>query len=68
MFNRSLANKCDMHKIANLKESIESSTLCLVENPSMNLSKGNPNLKDVRFIMHNLSLMTLELMQEGQEP
>jgi hypothetical protein len=68
MLNRSLAKKCDMHKKVNLKESIESSTLCLVKNPSMSLSRENPNLKDVRFIMHKLSLMMLELMQEGQKP
>jgi ribosome biogenesis GTPase A len=51
-FNRLLVNKCDMHKKTNLKESIESSTLCLIENPSMSLSRGNPNLKDARLIIY----------------
>lgn len=68
MFNRSLANKCDMHKKANLKESIESSTLCSTKNPSMRLNKGNLNLKDARLIMCKLFFMMLELTQEGQKP
>jgi hypothetical protein len=68
MLNRSLANKCDMHKKANLKESIESSTLCLAKNPSMSLSRGNLNLKDARLTLRKLFLMMLELMQEGQKP
>jgi hypothetical protein len=68
ILNISLANKCDMHKKANLKESIKSSTFCSAKTSSMSLSMGNPNLKDVRFIMHKVSLMMLELMQEGQKP
>jgi hypothetical protein len=67
MFNKSLVNKCDMHKKAKLKESIESSTLCSIKNPSMSLSRGNPNLKDARLILRKLSLMMLELMPEGQK-
>lgn len=68
MLNRSLVNKCDMHKKANLKKFIESSMLCSVKNPSMSLSRGNLNLKDARLIMRKLSLMMLELTQKGQKP
>jgi hypothetical protein len=67
MFNKSLANKCDMLKKANLKKSFESSTLCLAKNPSMSLSRGDPNLKDVRLIMRKLFLLMLELTQKGQK-
>jgi hypothetical protein len=67
MFDKSLVNKCDMHKKTNLKESFESSTLCSTKNPSMSLSRRNPNLKDARLIMRKLSLTMLELMQEGQK-
>jgi len=62
MLNRLLVTKCDMHKKVNLKESIESSTLCSAKNPSMNLSK------DARLIMCKLSLMMLELTQGRQNP
>jgi hypothetical protein len=42
--------------------------LCLVENPSMSLSKGNPNLKDVGFATRKPSLMMLKPKQEAQGP
>jgi len=52
MFERPHANKWDKCKNANLKFLKKVQGLHLVENSSMNPSKGNMSLKDAKLVKH----------------